>query len=387
MSRLSLLFAMLPSVVLAGTGSEVSFPQGPLPPNVKAGWAHAPFEDGDCSICHERKDPKNVGKITMPVVQLCESCHEEYVGVLGRPHTHKPVSKSCVNCHNAHNSVEKKLLHAPVMKLCAECHEDTVKEMTTFKVKHLAIEQDNKCFNCHEPHASNYERLLLKSPADLCASCHTSDEVKDGAGKVLANIGKLVANSKTLHKPVAEGDCSACHAPHASPNFRLLSSPYPAEFYASFDTKNYALCFECHKPDIILAKETTTLTRFRDGPRNLHFVHVNIKDRGRTCRACHEVHAANHPRIIRDAVPYGPKGWMLKSNFTPTATGGTCDKTCHSMKTYAFKADAKAPDPGVAATVGGESEKDKAGKKAAAKPASSSPTTSATKVAPTKQKD
>ncbi len=359
MTRSALLTCLAVSTAaLAGktastTGAETDYPLGPLPAGTKVEWAHAPYEDGDCSLCHERKDPKNVGKLIQPITELCQSCHEEFADVMKRPHMHKPVKKSCSNCHNAHNSVEKKLLHAPLLKLCGDCHEDSVKEMGTAKVRHLAIERDNKCFNCHNPHGSNFERLLVKAPFDLCISCHDKDDVKDPSGRVLANIGKLVEGAKVKHKPVAEKDCSACHAPHASPNFRLLVDPYPAEFYSPFDPPRYALCFECHKSDVVNTKETTTLTRFRDGKRNLHYVHVNM-ERGRTCRACHEVHAANHPRIIRDAVPYGSKGWMLKSNFKPTATGGTCDKTCHALKTYAYK-QAGEVDPGVAATKGADS--------------------------------
>ncbi len=341
--------------------SEVDYPQGPMKLGAKVGWAHAPFEDGDCSLCHERKDPKDPGHLIQPITELCESCHEEYVKVMARPHIHKPARKSCINCHNAHNSTEKKLLHVPLVKLCGGCHEDSVRDMGKAKVKHLAIERDAKCMNCHNPHATNSERLLIKPPFDLCVSCHNKDDVKDADGKVLTNIGKLIANSKVQHKPVAEKDCSACHAPHASDNFRLLSDPYPADFYSPYDAKNYALCFECHKADIVSTKETTTLTRFRDGKRNLHYVHVNQTERGRTCRACHEVHAAEQLHIIRDAVPFGPRGWMLKVNFHATPTGGTCEKTCHAQKTYAYKA-AGAPDPGVAPTQGG-SEPEKAAPK------------------------
>jgi predicted CXXCH cytochrome family protein len=333
------------------------------------GWAHAPYEDGDCSLCHERNDAKSPGKLILPITELCESCHDEFAGVMARPHLHKPAKKSCVNCHNAHDAPEKKLLHAPLLKLCGSCHEDTVKEMATAKVKHGAIERDASCMNCHNPHGANSERLLVKPPFDLCVSCHDTNDVKDADQKVLTNIGALVAHAKTLHKPVAQKDCSACHAPHASENFRLLVDPYPAAFYSKFDASNYALCFECHKADIVSTKETTTLTRFRDGSKNLHFVHVNAAgERGRTCRACHEVHAAEQVRLVRNAVPYGPRGWMLKVNFRATATGGTCDKTCHAQKTYAYKA-AGAPDPGVAPTQGGDAaEAPKAdGAKAAAK--------------------
>ena len=80
--------------------------------------------------------------------------------------------------------------------------------------------------------------------------------------------------------------------------------------------------------------QTTTLTNFRDGSRNLHFLHVNKADMGRTCRACHDVHAAKQDHIIRDGVPYGSKGWVLKLNYKQTPTGGTCEKTCHAAKTY-----------------------------------------------------
>ena len=80
--------------------------------------------------------------------------------------------------------------------------------------------------------------------------------------------------------------------------------------------------------------KTTTLTKFRNGDQNLHFVHVNKDERGRTCRACHEVHASKQPHQIRDAVPYGHTGYLLKVNFTKTDTGGQCAETCHVTRSY-----------------------------------------------------
>lgn len=314
---------------------DTDFPQGPLPVGVKVGWAHAPFEDGDCSLCHERKDVKSPGKIITPVNELCLSCHDEFTSVLGRAHVHRPTKKACINCHNAHNSTEKRLLHVSVPKLCESCHDETVGDMGKAKVKHLAVERDAKCLNCHNPHSSAFEALLIKAPFDLCLSCHDTDDLKDAANKKLQNIGKLVKDNPRHHKPVEEKDCSACHSPHNSENFRLLVDPYPAAFYAEFDVANYQLCFECHKAETVTSKETTSLTRFRDGKKNLHFVHVNVAEgRGRTCRACHEVHASKQAHIIRDSVPFGPRGWLLKTNFHELPNGGSCDKTCHATKTY-----------------------------------------------------
>jgi len=73
---------------------------------------------------------------------------------------------------------------------------------------------------------------------------------------------------------------------------------------------------------------------FKDGQRNLHFVHVNKKVKGRTCRACHEVHASKHPDHTSDTVPFGAGGWEYKLNFEKTATGGQCLPGCHERKEY-----------------------------------------------------
>ncbi|MBS1152180.1 MAG: hypothetical protein H6Q89_3878, partial [Myxococcaceae bacterium] len=148
--------------------TETDFPLGPMPPGPKVAWTHAPYQDGDCSLCHERKDPKSPGKLFAPVNEVCLSCHEEFAAVLGRGHVHRPTKKSCSNCHNAHNSPEKKLLHAEVPKLCAGCHDETLKEISTSKVKHAAVERDRKCLNCHNAHGSSFEQLLVKAPFDLC---------------------------------------------------------------------------------------------------------------------------------------------------------------------------------------------------------------------------
>ena len=200
-----------------------------------------------------------------------------------------------------------------------------------------------KCSNCHNPHAANVEHLLTKLPYDLCITCHAKDDLKDTDGRKLTNFKTLLAQNPELHGPVADKDCSACHNPHGGENFRLLNHEYPAQFYSAYDPKLYALCFECHEESILSKPDTTTLTQFRNGSTNLHFVHVNKAERGRTCRACHEVHAAKQKHQIREGVPYGSKGWILKINYTKTANGGSCEKTCHETRSYTNAVIALAP--------------------------------------------
>jgi predicted CXXCH cytochrome family protein len=314
--------------------------QVPLPAGEKAGWSHGPYEAGDCSVCHQKNDPKNPGPLVKAGNELCYSCHEEFADIMARKFKHPPAVESCNGCHNPHNSKEKKLLVAEQAAMCFECHADIKTIAQKSKVKHDALTTGAKCSNCHNPHAANVERMLVQLPFDLCVSCHSRDGISDGRGGFLTNFKKWLDQNRIWHKPVAAKDCSACHKTHGGANFRLLVANYPKQFYAPYDLKNYALCYGCHNDKVVSEPETTTLTSFRDGSRNLHFVHVNKAERGRTCRACHEVHASNQDHHIRDGVPYGPKGWILKLNYTKTPTGGSCAKTCHETKTYTNRAAA-----------------------------------------------
>ena len=151
---------------------------------------------------------------------------------------------------------------------------------------------------------------------------------------MITDMAKLLKDNPVYHGPVKRADCSACHNPHASANFKLLSKVYPEEFYAPFDLKTYDLCFQCHIRDMVLVEKGPGLTRFEDGGRNLHFVHVNKEVKGRTCRACHEIHASNLPKHMRGSVPFGTGGWQLPINFKKAENGGSCAPGCHKAMEY-----------------------------------------------------
>jgi predicted CXXCH cytochrome family protein len=306
----------------------------PLPAHEKPASSHAPFQEGDCSLCHRNKDPKNPGPITTNVNAQCLGCHEDFASILARKAAHAAAKENCCSCHNPHNSRQGKLLVEAGSALCLSCHEGIRTTMAQAKVKHDAMTTGAGCANCHNPHGANVEKLLVKLPMDLCVSCHDKDDLKDDQGKKLTNMKSLLAANKEMHGPIAQKDCSACHQPHGSANFRLLVKEYPDQFYSPYDPKLYALCYECHEETILAQPLTTTLTQFRNGNTNLHYIHVHKDERGRTCRACHEVHASKQKHQIRDAVPYGSKGWMLKVNYPQLPNGGMCDKTCHGERTY-----------------------------------------------------
>lgn len=300
--------------------------------------SHAPYEAGDCSICHRGDNSKPVGELRKPIPDLCLDCHEEFSGVLKRPHVHAPARKACTSCHNPHNAMFPKLLLAEPRELCTSCHAKIKAVSSNASVQHGALSTGKQCVGCHNPHGSSVERLLIQLPFDLCVSCHNREDMVDAKGKKLQNMKAWLDANREWHGPVAAKDCSACHEPHGGDHFRLLKEDYPPAFYAPYDARNYALCFSCHNEKAFSTSETTTLTGFRNGAKNLHFVHLQQSGRGRTCRACHEVHASQQTHHIRQGVPYGSGGWVLKLHYKKIATGGSCEKTCHQERSYSNQA-------------------------------------------------
>ena len=110
-----------------------------------------------------------------------------------------------------------------------------------------------------------------------------------------------------------------------------MAKPYPEAFYQPFAHEKYDLCFTCHDKQLVLTEKTANLTAFRNGDRNLHFVHVN-REKGRNCRSCHQTHASSNELHVRDSVPFGK--WEMPIQFAKTENGGSCAPGCH--KPYAY---------------------------------------------------
>ena len=155
---------------------------------------------------------------------------------------------------------------------------------------------------------------------------------KDAKGRTLPPE-KAVFEDQTLHAhpPFAAGACLLCHTPHAGDNYRLLKSPFPESDYASFSPDKY-ICLTCHSATAFTEPRTTTETAFRNGNLNLHYRHVN-REKGRSCRFCHDPHATKYAALIRDQVPFGSRFIKINS-FEKTETGGTCAHSCHGAVRY-----------------------------------------------------
>ncbi len=300
----------------------------------KSKFVHGPVAVGACVVCHKAHSSDQPKLLIQDPKTICLTCHSEVqTKPDGTTHIHTALEQGCTGCHDPHASDHKFQLRQASPGLCLSCHKDRFDQMTAgATVIHGAISEEGGCSVCHAPHASQLPALQRAPEPNTCLKCHDK-AIKPPNGAPITNMAALLKTNPDWHGPIRQGACTACHDPHAGKNFRMLAEPYPAAFYAPFNVDSFKLCFKCHIPDLVLKPTGQGLTRFRNGDKNLHWVHVN-QEKGRTCRACHEVHASQRPAHIREAVPFGSAGWLLDINFQQTEDGGSCSPGCHTIRRY-----------------------------------------------------
>jgi predicted CXXCH cytochrome family protein len=287
------------------------------PQLAKGRGVHAPVAEGDCASCHQPTAKRHPGAGSMTLVaagrELCLNCHAD--PLTKQTYTHAPVSDGCLDCHDPHRSAHKKLLLKAGGQLCLDCHAEVV----AGKQVHGPVRAGN-CALCHLPHASADKGLLSQPGNDVCLNCHVG-------------IKNIIANAVSQHDPVAHGRCWECHAPHAADYPPLLRAYYPTQLYTPYRTGHYALCFSCHDKSAMEFERTSAATAFRNRDQNLHHLHVNRADKGRTCRVCHGVHGADQPALLRSSMHNFGK-WDIPMRWVETDGGATCYVGCHGPKEY-----------------------------------------------------
>ncbi len=296
---------------------------------------HGPMAGGQCTACHLPHESESRGLLRGgDGPRHCFLCHAETQrAITEASHVHAPAAADCTTCHDPHASDHAHALRLPIDEACFACHEDLQGQVASAATPHGAVFTADRCANCHDAHASDRPALLRDRQDVLCLECHDRPIVTSG-GRTIGDMMPAIRERRFRHGPVRSGDCTACHSVHGASHERLLREHFPGEFYASFAVENYALCFSCHDSALVTEPRTTTLTGFRDGDVNLHFVHVNRERKGRTCRACHEIHGSNLPRHLSEAVLFEGSSWAMPLAFTPTTTGGSCAPGCHRPMSY-----------------------------------------------------
>ncbi len=292
---------------------------------------HGPVAVGACTSCHNPHSSDHATLLKETGPKLCAQCHDDIFNNLETlKSTHQPVREDCLGCHQPHGGDRQMMLTSALPDLCLDCHDDMADAIDDATFSHAPVTEGRACLSCHNPHASGRNHLLIADGAQLCLSCHNR-KIKSKQG-FIADIAHRLAKYPERHGPVADDDCVTCHQPHGGDFFKLLTAAYPAKRYVSFDEDAYALCFECHEVEAFEDAVTDDATEFRDGQRNLHFLHVGSGDKGRTCRFCHDPHASSNSHQVTDSVAFG--AWRIPLNYEATPTGGSCGPGCHQPRRY-----------------------------------------------------
>ena len=290
-------------------------------------FVHEVAADGSlCIACHQVTEPgRHAIALVVAEEELCTECHD---GLADGQYKHYPTEEGqCLFCHDPHQSDFPKQLTSSRETLCLECHEGP--EASAAPI-HGPV-ADGQCADCHDPHSSDHSGLLTAGVPALCHECHDK-ALEDAKGRMLQSVEVASESEESNgHPPFVAGDCLACHAPHASGNYRLLVGSHPESIYASFAVDRY-VCFLCHDETAFTEPRTMTETAFRNGNLNLHHRHVNRR-KGRTCRTCHQQHSSSREALIRDRPPPGDRFINVEA-FERTATGGSCTPTCHRLMLY-----------------------------------------------------
>ena len=294
----------------------------------------------DCTTCHKsngQTHPKDKVKgftFAAAGAELCYSCHTESKQEHSLKFVHNPVKNGeCTKCHEPHSSNNSSLVLSKSPGLCFSCHSNFDKDREKAKSIHTASYAGAACAQCHKPHASAEKKLLADNGKQLCLNCHNKKiDKKDGIA--IANIEKHLKESSHIHKALSNS-CTSCHNPHYSSRDLLLNENFPIGTYAKGVEESFTLCFGCHDTDLMNLEKTDSYTQFRDGDRNLHYLHVN-KEKGRNCTSCHDIHAANNTKLIATKVKFG--GWEMPLNFIEKEKGGTCATGCHKEMSYSREA-------------------------------------------------
>jgi predicted CXXCH cytochrome family protein len=301
------------------------------PAPFKQNFMHGPAAVGSCNACHEPHESTEKALLKGPVRDVCLKCHADFAATMKEAAVvHPPVrDDACTACHNPHGSSVSMFLNKKMPDLCVGCHKNIGKKLAGVKFPHKPVMAQGGCANCHSAHFGKSKGLLAADQMTVCLSCHGKDDL---GTPPLKNIKTQLAGKKFLHGPVRTCDCKACHDPHGSDNFRLLRGSYPAALYMPYKEGLYDACLGCHEKNLLRFADTTIYTGFRNGNRNLHYVHV-VGRKGRTCRICHEPHASNGEKLIsKEGTQFG--AWKIPINFVITPTGGSCAPGCHRKFKY-----------------------------------------------------
>ena len=162
------------------------------------------------------------------LTNLCVNCHANpHATNLLERDPHRDAGLSCDACHQVHN-VDRRLalLSDDDPSLCFSCHE-AQKGDFVLPTHHPVSEGVVRCGDCHISVAQSAKQHVPSGPSETCLQCHA-----------MFQGPYPFEHAAAVDYSTEEGGCLNCHAPHGSPNPRLLRQ--------SYESPDFALCSQCH---------------------------------------------------------------------------------------------------------------------------------------------
>jgi DmsE family decaheme c-type cytochrome len=134
------------------------------------------FESGlTCTSCHKMHFSRQSRLLKKSSVKLCLECHSSISELFHLP-SHHPVKEGnlrCVDCHHVLDTFDRPFSLETSRAVCVSCHTEYE---GPFPYEHEALNdyalEEHGCLSCHEAHGS-VNRKLLKQPGEgLCMQCH-----------------------------------------------------------------------------------------------------------------------------------------------------------------------------------------------------------------------
>lgn len=185
-----------------------------------------------CASCHtgasDHIEEPSVDNITNPgtaVVEtqldICSQCHQPHheMNQFGLD-PHAGLNLACADCHSIHSG-SVSLLIDDKADFCGKCHVSVVNDFLR-RSNHPLTDGAVTCISCHNFRAE-LEPNFGHGAAANCFSCHP-----------FQSGPHPFEHEATSSFSTEGGGCTTCHAPHGSPNERLLTQ-----------TGNN-LCRQCH---------------------------------------------------------------------------------------------------------------------------------------------
>jgi len=293
---------------------------------------HPPFREGHCLACHEDHTTSAGHRLRPLTNAMCLACHTGMAVTTGALSLiHPPGGQRCLDCHNPHQSRQRNLLRDKgQLLICAQCHADFLKESAKLPYRHHYLDPTTECGSCHYAHRRSAAHYVRENVSETCLTCHDLP-IRVGE-RVLDNVAEQINRAPVVHGALTQGSCAACHTPHGSRQPSLLKAGYPAGGYEVYETGQYALCWQCHPKALAENPRDESVTAFRNGPENLHWLHVARLKHGRACHLCHAAHASDAPHLLRETVTFGQ--WRAPLIYKQKADGGSCQTPCHRERTY-----------------------------------------------------